>query len=90
MEWKATADRVLVKRTPSDGNIKKMGGIIVPDRISALVTGVVQAAGPDARGVLPGDVAIFNPKNSLTVENLPDGDIVSLNADFILALQRSE
>lgn len=84
MNWKAATDRVIVKLNPRENTTK--GGLVLPDKVGGLSTGIVLAAGPQAENIKPGDTAIFSLKGTIPIEE----GIVSLNADFVFALQREE
>jgi co-chaperonin GroES (HSP10) len=89
--WKAAADRVIIKKASATGPRRTAGGLYLPDKMKAkgIDEGVVLAAGPDAKGVKPGDRAFFiNNGNAGALEIQPD--IFSVNADYVAGLIRDE
>lgn len=89
--WKAAADRVVIEKEASNGPKRTAGGLYLPERTKSkgIDEGTVLAAGPDAKGVQPGDKVFFiSSGNSGSVEVQPG--IFSVNADYILAIRRDE
>lgn len=88
MTWKAAGDRVLVTAPEKTGERTTDAGIVLPENAKkTLYEGTVLAAGPDAGGVLPGDLVSYMPSKYLV--NVEDG-IVSITADIIVAIKREE
>jgi co-chaperonin GroES (HSP10) len=87
--WKAAADRVIIQKAASGP--RKVGALYLPDKMKSkgIDEGVVLAAGPDAKGVKPGDRAFFiNNGNAGALEIQPD--IFSVNADYVAGILREE
>jgi co-chaperonin GroES (HSP10) len=87
--WKAAADRVVIQKDTNTGPKRTAGGLYLPDRMKSkgIDEGAVLAAGPDAKGVEIGDKVFFiSTGNSGALEVQPG--IFSVNADYILAIQR--
>jgi co-chaperonin GroES (HSP10) len=88
--WKAPTDKVLVTVEPSKTTTST--GIVLPDKIKRkLEQGIVLAAGPDAKNVLPGDTVNFLVEGAvLNSEDASGHKIYSMNVDFIMAIGRDE
>lgn len=81
MTWKAAGDRIVVQIQEQ----KKVTdtGILLPDKmkIGTVQTGVIIAAGPDAKGVQVGDTVFFEAKFAIEVaQNIKSVELVSVLA----------
>ncbi len=84
--WKSADDRVLVQRIES-AEKTTAGGLVLPEKVGAGVQrGIVLAAGPNAAGVLAGDLVYYMQKSAIPVEI----GIFSVYASDVIAIQREE
>ena len=76
-------DRLVIKPVVQEEVLAS--GIVIPDKVrEGVICGTVIAAGPDAKNVLPGDIAVFETKYAREIEK----DIFSIDATGVLALKR--
>lgn len=84
-QWKAAADRVVFIREVPKGDRTTDTGLVLPERVGANIgRGIVVAAGPDAKGVSPGDIILYSVKHALQV----DGNVWTVFASEVFAIQR--
>lgn len=85
MNWKAAGDNIVVRVVARPTQTES--GIILVDKMKVAVdTGIVLAAGPEAKGVMPGDIVFFDVKGATKIL---DG-VVSIQVTDALAINREE
>lgn len=83
--WKAAGDNIVIQTLARPTQTES--GILLPGKVKVAVdTGIVLAAGPDAKGVQPGDTVYFDVKGATKIQD----DVVSIQVTDALALTREE
>ena len=84
----ALNDNVLILARSTDDEIRD-SGLIVPGRVAATQeSGEVWLAGPEAKGITPGDYVYFQPHQIKSALKIGSKRVLAVKAVFICAVEK--